>query len=58
MLDHLLHEPEPKGSAGIDVVATQVVGESPLVAQAAGERPAGADLGDQAEAAECGHEPR
>ena len=52
MLDDLLHEPEPKRSARIDVVAAQVVGERALVTEAAGKRPAGADLGDQAEAAE------
>src|SRR4051795_4033244 len=56
MLDDLLDEPEPKRSVGIDVVTAQVIGERALVTEATGERPAGADLGDQAEAAECGYD--
>ena len=54
MFDDLLHEPEPKRGAGIDVVPAHVVGECSLVAQAAGQRPTGADLRDQSEAAERG----
>ena len=58
MLDDLLHEAQPLCGSGIDVFPAQVVGERTLVAEPAGQRPAGADLGNQTQAAERGHDHR
>jgi hypothetical protein len=58
VLDDLLDEPQPLCGVGIDVLPAQVVGKRTLVAETAGQRPAGADLGNQTQTAERRHDHR
>lgn len=44
MSNDLVHQPEPLRGPGINVLAPQVIGERPLVAQASGQRSTGTDF--------------
>jgi hypothetical protein len=54
----LLHKPQFEGPTRVDRHATREEGEGPLVAEPSGQRPRGADLGQQAKSAERRHDQR
>jgi hypothetical protein len=58
VLGDLLNESESQCGAGIDVVTAQVERERSLVPEPTRQRPTGADLGDESESPECGHDHR